>query len=56
MRVMSLARLSIDGSCTNALFGTPETQITSKSGDATDLREEAQDVPTMDDLAETFVV
>ncbi len=38
------------GSCTDELFGTPEIQKASESGNATDARGEAQDVPTMDDL------
>ncbi len=30
------AHVSIDGSCTNELFGTPDIQEPSESGDATD--------------------
>ncbi len=45
------ARTSIDGSCNDELFGTPEIQKASESGDALDAQGEAQDVPTMGDPA-----
>ncbi len=41
--------LTIDRSCTDELFGTPQIQKASESGDATDLQGDALDAPTMDD-------
>ncbi len=49
------AQMSMDGrligSWTDAIFGTPEIQKASKSGEVTDAREDAQDVPIMNDTA-----
>ncbi len=46
------AHFSIDGSCTSELFGTPEIQGPSESGDATDTRGNALDTLTTDYLKE----
>jgi hypothetical protein len=45
------ARMSMDGSCTDELCGTPEMQKASESGDATDARGDAQAVQNMEDPA-----
>ncbi len=42
--------MSIDGSCTNELFGTPENQELSESRDATDARGDALKTLTTEDL------
>ncbi len=45
-----IAHLSIDGSCTRELFGTPELQEPSESGDATDAQGDALETLTMEYL------
>jgi hypothetical protein len=46
------AHLAIGWSCTNKLFGTPEIQLPSESGDATNTRGNALDTLTTDYLKE----